>query len=211
MPLTRTEKINEFSTWALWHITEETEELIDFLSPSNEEKRILDAITIPVRQREWLASRILTKQLAAAYNIPYMGIEKDNFGKPWLKGSSAEISISHSYPYAAAIIHLHKSVGIDLEHFKPKLVNIAERFLSAEELLHTEGSIAKLCVCWCAKEVLYKIYHQKKLILKKDLEVLPFNLHMEGFLMGLIHQQEKSIKVKIKYIHNHDHIIAFCV
>jgi 4'-phosphopantetheinyl transferase len=211
MPLIRKEKISEFSSWALWHITEELDELIQLLEPADEDKAALDTLVHEKQKKEWLASRVLIKQLAAWYNISYTGIYKDQNGKPWLKDSSAEISISHSYPYATAIIHLYKPVGIDIEHFKPKLVNISERFLSPEELIYTEENINKLCIFWSAKEVLYKIYNRRKLIFKKDLQILPFKMQMDGFLIGLIHVRENSLKIKIRYIQSENFIIAFNV
>src|SRR5690606_11697443 len=91
-------------------------------------------LTNPLKRLEFLAVRVLLKKLLEEWKLDYPGLRKDNFGKPFLRGMDLHISLSHSYPYVAAILHRNSNVGIDLEQPKAKLLRIAPRVLAADEL-----------------------------------------------------------------------------
>ncbi len=58
----------------------------------------------------------------------------DDHGKPYLVNFDYEISLSHSYDYAAVMISKDKKVGVDIELMKEKIDLIKHKFLSVEEL-----------------------------------------------------------------------------
>lgn len=211
MPLIQINTISNSSSWALWEINESIDELIDQLQPAKNELEALSNISNEKRKSEWLAGRLVIKKLAEHYGYTNAKVLKDEFGKPYLDNSKAEVSISHSFPYAAAIIDQSVSVGIDIEHLKPKLVNLAERFLSEQELAAVQNNLHKLCLYWSAKEVLYKVYHRRKLIYKKDLEILPFNLELEGFLTGNIYQTNSTTQIRMKYTRLGELMIVYSI
>lgn len=125
----------------------------------------------PKKRLEFLASRQLIKKMCGELNIPYQGIEKDEFGKPYLIDSDFQISISHSYPMVACAIHPSKSCGIDIESIRPQLIKIKHKFLNQEELAYCGDDLKKLCLHWSAKEALYKIHGRKRLIFAEQLAV----------------------------------------
>jgi 4'-phosphopantetheinyl transferase len=184
------------SIWGFWRILEEERSLaaeVPF-------EKISDTITNPLKRLEFLAGRVLIKSLLKNWNVEYNGLTKDLFGKPFLTNSDIQISLSHSYPYVAAILHRNKKVGIDLEQPKDKLLRIAPRVLAENELIDAGNDIVKHCVYWCAKEALIKIYGKKDLILTKNLLITPFSLTPEGHLIGRILVNNGETAIPLHYI-----------
>jgi 4'-phosphopantetheinyl transferase len=181
MPLLKIQKNSEQSGWALWFITETEQELSEISGES-----IDNTIVSYTKRLEWLAGRALIKSLVEQCGLDFYGLEKDEYGKPFLKEHTHPISLSHSFPYVAAQIDQRTEVGIDLEQPKPKLLNIAPRVLSSQELEDAGTDITKHCVYWCAKEALYKSYGKRGLHFANHLIVAPFVLRRGGELQGKI-------------------------
>src|SRR5690606_36591656 len=97
------------------------------------------------------------------FNISY-----DENGKPYLNNGLA-FSISHSGIYAAIIIN-KTGCGIDIEKISPKVERIKHKFLNDTDLELIDSlddyPLKILTMYWCAKEALYKLYGNKKLIFK---------------------------------------------
>ncbi|WP_422359763.1 4'-phosphopantetheinyl transferase family protein [Reichenbachiella sp.] len=125
----------------------------------------------PKKRLEFLASRQLVQQVCNELDIPYQGIEKDEFGKPHLVDSNYQISISHSYPMVACAIHPSSPCGIDIESMRPQLVKIKHKFLNPKELAYCQNDLKKLCLHWSAKEALYKVHGRKSLIFAEQLAI----------------------------------------
>jgi phosphopantetheinyl transferase len=171
------------SAWALWKIEEEEPVLASRVAPFESAP---DNITNPFKRLEFLAGRVLLKELAQIFGLDFQGLIKDNFGKPFLKNHDFQISLSHSFPYVAAVIHRSLPVGIDLEQPKEKLLRIGPRVLHREELQDAGQDIIKHCIYWCAKEALVKIHGKKDLIFSENLLIDPFSREKEGQLVGRI-------------------------
>jgi len=195
MPVDRIYKAPD-CIWGLWKIGED-ERILASVVPF---EKISDAIAHPFKRLEFLAGRVLIKSLLKEWNVGYNGLTKDEFGKPFLADSGIQISLSHSYPYVAAIIHRHKKVGIDLEQPKDKLLRIAPRILAEKELKDAGSDMVKHCIYWCAKETLIKIYGKKDLILAKNLLISPFLLSSEGYLIGRIFVNNSETAIPLHYI-----------
>jgi 4'-phosphopantetheinyl transferase len=195
MPL---EKI-EYQTdraWGLWRITESEEAL---LAEVNEHESISDTITHPLKRLEFIAGRVLAKTLVEKIGSSFQGLTKDEFGKPFYKSSNIQLSLSHSYPYVAALADTSKSVGIDVEQIKPKLLRIASRTLHPLELEDAGNEIVKHCVYWCAKESLIKIHGKKDLTLTEQLFINPFKLEISGFISGKIIVNRAETIIPLQY------------
>ncbi|MBA4055621.1 MAG: hypothetical protein C0490_12980, partial [Marivirga sp.] len=87
--------------WALWRITEDEASLADRVSPL---ERVSDTISNPNKRLEWLAGRVLVKEVFKALSMSFHGITKDEYGKPFPRGYDYHLSLSHSFPFVAAII-----------------------------------------------------------------------------------------------------------
>ena len=210
MPLTKLEKINNNSYWCIWEITETTEQLQDMLVMTDSGREEIKHISHSVRQRERLASRCCLQQLVHETGKKYKGIVKDGHDKPHLVGLKYHISISHSFPYAVAILHKMLPVGIDIEKPSEKLGRIAHRFLNEEEFAECDGDLKKLCIYWSGKEAIYKLNGKKGLIFKRDIRIAPFELHKRDVIRSEFTLGENTVRVALNYRELFGHIIAYC-
>jgi 4'-phosphopantetheinyl transferase len=183
--------------WGLWKITE---------IHSND--RLPGTISNPIKQLEWLAGRILTARLMTALNLTYAGIRKDDHGKPFPIAYALQLSLSHSYPYVAALIDRLAPAGIDVEQPKDKLLRIAHRVLDPSEHEDAGNDIEKHCIYWCAKEALIKIYGKKDLILSKNLIIKPFSKQKEGELIGRIIVDDTDRVIPLQYAIHPDFVLV---
>lgn len=182
--------------WGFWRIMED-ESALAAVVPFEE---VSETIANPLKRLEFLAGRVLIKSLLTHWDLDYQGMKKDAFGKPFLLDSDIQISLSHSYPYVAAILHRHKKVGIDLEQPKDKLLRIAHRVLAETELEDAGNDVIKHCIYWSAKEAMVKIYGKKDLIFAKNLIITPFLRSHEGYLIGRILVNNSETTIPLRYI-----------
>jgi 4'-phosphopantetheinyl transferase len=191
--------------WALWRISEPADELLWHV-------RGIDAVpttvTKPAKQLEHVAGRVLVSHLMQHLGLRYQGIRKDEFGKPYALGHHVHLSVSHSYPYVAAVVDKQQLVGIDLEQPKDKLLRVAPRVLHPTELADAGTDPVKHCVLWCAKEAMIKIYGKKDLVLAQNLRVEPFKLGREGHILGRIIVNGIETRVPLQYFVNNDFVVA---
>ncbi|SNT14916.1 Phosphopantetheinyl transferase [Ekhidna lutea] len=199
MPLLLNKQIDDRSAYAVWNIQETFLEL-PYLSPEP-----FPAELAPVRQAEWIVGRILVKSLCEKFEIPYEGIAKQEKGKPYLIGNGAHISISHSFPIAAAMIHLDKPCGIDMERPRDKHEYVKMKYLHESEMQYKDD-LKKLCTIWCAKEVIYKIFGRKFLSLKDEIKV---TFESEEIIKGEILKKGHEDTHEIHYEWVKEYLLAF--
>lgn len=212
MPIIKTEKVADARFVARWKIEEDLESLVKAFDPTTDELNSISSYRNERKKKEWLAGRLTVRHLADQTGVYYTGVSKTTHGKPVLCAGNGEISLTHSYPYVAAILdHGSEDVGIDLEQPTSKLLNISNKFLSASEKTYVENDIHKLCICWCAKESLYKIYSQKGLIFKENLAIDPFETNESGIISGSIIVNNIKKKYKLQYLIEDDYVITYNV
>ena len=199
MPLLLNKKIDEHSAYAVWNIQETFLEL-PYLSPEP-----FPADLNPVRQAEWIVGRILVKSLCESFGIEYKGISKEDNGKPYLIDSYANISISHSFPIAAAMIHQKKPCGIDMERPREKHKFVQHKFLHESEFEY-ENDLEKLCIIWGGKEVIYKIFGRRFLSLKDEIKI---KILSESMMEGEILKEGHEDSYSIHYEWVKDYLLAF--
>jgi 4'-phosphopantetheinyl transferase len=192
------------TVWGLWKIQEEEKALEDNVPLD----KIPAGLTNPLKRLEFFAGRALIKSLLCEWQTEYKGLRKDAYGKPFLADTSIHISLSHSYPYVAAILHRHKNVGIDLEQPKKKLLRIAARVLAENELTDAGEDVVKHCIYWCAKETLIKIYGKKHLAFAKNLLIDPFVRSQSGALVGRIVADNTETAIPLQYIVSDNFVVV---
>lgn len=210
MPAVKLEKINNNSFWCLWEITESLEQMLRNTVLSHEGKEEVEKIHHPITKIESLGSRRCIQEIASEMGIDYKGIYKDEFDKPHLIDSKFFISISHSYPYAAGILHKKLPVGIDIEKPKDKLLRVSRRFLSNDEWLYAGDDLKKLCVYWTGKEAIYKLNGKKGLSFQKNIFIHPFQLRRRDVIKSELRINELSAKIAVNYRYHDGYYIAFC-
>jgi phosphopantetheinyl transferase len=147
MPLFKEWETGTYGRAAIWKIEEPEEFFMEHTGVQtdlkNERRRI-----------EHLAGRFLLKYLEAEF--PLHGIAKDEHDKPRLAGDEFFFSISHSWPYVAAIVDVREEAGIDIQTWHPRVADIKHKYLSEEEQELLKDDDRFLTLAWSAKEAAYK-------------------------------------------------------
>lgn len=210
MPITNIEKINSNSFWCLWEISESVDQLRKKIVLSEDGEKELEQISHPIKKRERLAARCCVQELVKMTGKPYNGITKDEHDKPHLVDLNYHISISHSYPYAVAILHKKLHVGIDIEEPAEKIGRIAHRFLNDAEFMDCDGDIKKLCVYWAGKEAIYKLNGKLGLNFKEDIRISRFSLTAKDVIRSEFLIGKDITRIALNYQNIDSHIICYC-
>ncbi len=128
----------------------------------------------PKKLIEHLMVRQMLKMLLPDHKIMYKTI-----GEPYLWPNTAQISITHSFPFASLAVSKNR-VGIDLEKVNPKILRIKHKFLHESEHQWTSDKINEvelLTIIWVIKESLYKVHPSKYWSLKDHYQVYPFDFN----------------------------------
>lgn len=161
----------ETPPWGVWKIEEGEAELLSRLTRGD--YPLLPAeIRTEKRRREWLAVRVLLKELLGGETrIAY---RPD--GAPCLPEKQMHISISHTKGFAAVILHEQSPVGIDVEYLSDRIRKVRSRFLCPEEdaMIDAGHETEHLLLCWCAKETLFKLMGRRGVDFREHLHVQPF-------------------------------------
>jgi phosphopantetheinyl transferase len=157
----------------VWHIVESEEFFLDQIKwPKNE----LDLLSTfhPKRRLEYVASRYLLYKYHS--DVSPSNIIKDEFGKLVLKDGLHKISISHSGNYTA-FVKSPAEVGIDLQLFQEKILQIYPKFIHPNDFLYKDDqnqpiSISSATLVWCAKEAVYKAHGKRNIHFKEQIRLL---------------------------------------
>ena len=192
-----------------WKITEDLAELRESLFLNEREINEFEKITHPQKQLEFLAGKTCIQNLVNEQQAEYKGAWKDEHGKPHLVELPMQISISHSFPFAIAILSTDGPVGIDIELPREKHQVISRKYLNESELNESGNNLEKLCIQWSSKEAVYKEYGKKKLIFKENIRVeFRDNYFSDGIIARLLLDNTmKEFKIGVDRIE--DHIICY--
>lgn len=168
MPLILNKSIPEI---AIWKIEESEHLLLHQLKDYSWIYDFLEQISHPEKRIEYLASRVLVKELCLKIGIKFDGIFKDEHHKPYLVGNNVHISISHSSKYCVAIYDKNNPIGIDIQAIDLKLQLVAKKFLTSLEYISYNKSTEMLCRAWCAKEAAYKMIGKKGVSLRNQIKL----------------------------------------
>lgn len=158
--------------FGVWKIEETSEELFSMLDLQTDCLPFLQNIKTEKRRQEWLATRVLLKELSGL-NLP---IAYHADGAPYLPDSPYHLSISHTNGYAAVLLQEQPAAGIDIEYYSERILKIRSRFMSPEEAacVDPDNVVKHLLVYWCAKEALFKMIRQQDVDFTEHLHIEPF-------------------------------------
>ena len=176
---------------AIWNLQESLEELTqqsaDISIPDfNNEKR----------QKEYLASRLLLKDITPNTKITY-----NEYGAPKSENGK-HISISHSKNLVAIIISKQK-VGIDIEQISKKPLRLSSKFIS--DNTHQNLTKEKATLIWCCKEAIYKWYQKGNINFIKDIKLYNFEIAEKGILTT----EFKTERLFLNYQKIHNHYLVY--
>ncbi len=199
MPVVFNKNIDDQTILAVWKIEESEELLLAGLQLKQHELDYLSSLNNGKRLLHWLSTRLLLRTMLNT--AEYIDCRMDEHGKPYLVNKDAQISLSHSYDYAAVMIGEDRSVGVDIEQVKEKIHRIQQKFLTPSELAQAniKDNTQGLYACWCAKEAVYKWYGKKGLEFKKHIHIQPFELKNEGAMVVLVDLPDGTKTLTVHY------------
>jgi phosphopantetheinyl transferase len=166
--------------WMIWEITEDLSFFQTFPENWTTNK---DHQIVSQKKLESSAARFSLWSLCQQISEGPWDLRKDERNRPYFDQSDYHISLSHSFPFVAAIISHKKPVGIDLERFGRQVEKIGPRFLSAEEWNRWQDSHSDLTKAWTCKEAIYKAMGVPGLAFQQDIRLPsfadnPFKIHV---------------------------------
>jgi 4'-phosphopantetheinyl transferase len=188
------------SILGIWDVSEDVGTLSQMVLPHLNETEVEEFgnFRSEARKKEWLATRLLVKELTGGYQP----ILHDCNSKPFIN-NGFHISISHSNEMVGVLLSKKENVGLDIQHISDKIAKIALKFLNSKELNAIDDDDYKvlyLYANWCAKETLLKIYGRKDLDFKKNLKVRPFKYGKSGKFTGRIETESVKKDFDLNYI-----------
>ena len=209
MAIAYRQRIDDDTEFALWKIEEEANDLYNQLQLDEQEKAYVEKLSNGKRHLHWLGTRVLLRKML--HTDEYIDCKVDSHGKPYLVDLPYQISLSHSFDYAAVMISKSKAVGIDIELISPKVERIAHKFLKKNELafIKPDHRVERLYVAWCAKEAVYKCYGQKEVSFADNISLKPFNFDKEGVVDAHLNKGAISRDYRVNYLQYEDYMIGY--
>ncbi|XZF13141.1 4'-phosphopantetheinyl transferase family protein [Chitinophagaceae bacterium MMS25-I14] len=171
MPVIKEWETDPYSLAAIWKIEEPERFFIEngsgtFSEIKNEKRRL-----------ERLAGRYLLKHLED--DFPLHHIQPDIHDKPRIPEDRFYFSISHSWPYVAAVVSTDAEAGIDIQSPHPRMEQLQHKFLSPREQQFTRNDTGLITLAWCAKEAAYKWQGRRGVDFIEHLPIISWNT-MDG-------------------------------
>ena len=211
MPIHTHKDLDEYSSLVIWEIEESVDWFLSQLDLDDDELEKYSGFRTDQRRTHWLAYRYILKNIVGkGSNIR---VKYNEHNKPFIDLSDDHISVSHSGKYATVILSRKHPVGIDIEQVNPRLHKIAAKFLTTDETgvelqaMPTED----LCLHWCAKEAMYKLYGERNLDFRDHMKVLDPPKEMEGAFRGLIQAGGKDHFFNLKSERLDDYCLVYVV
>jgi len=186
MPLYKEWNISHNALAAIWKV-EEPESFF------KEQTGMDPDIKNEKRRIEHMAGRLLLKHLEK--DFPIMTIGKDEHDKPRIENNEYHFSISHSWPYIAAVIDPDNEAGIDIQTWHPHIERIQHKYLSPEEQEMFQDDPQLLTLAWTAKEAAYKWNGKRGVDFIEHLPITYFGRREENSEMTIYFNLSKMPKM----------------
>lgn len=177
MPLLQEWNSDPYSLAAIWKI----EEPEAFFS---ERTGIHSEIKSQKRRLEYLAGRFLLKYLKT--DFPLVSILPDEHDKPRIENNRYFFSISHSFPFVAAVVSPYVECGIDIQTWHPRILQLQHKFLSPKEQLFFKNEPELVTLAWSAKEAAYKWQGRRGVDFMKHMPIKEFYEHAGRFNITIL-------------------------
>ena len=193
----------------IWELTESTDSLIKTFQFSKNEKEEFKKFRFEKRQTEYLATRLMLQQLLNAKTE----ISYQKSGKPVIKNTDQNISISHSADFVAIIIS-NDLVGIDVENANRNIDKVTKRFLHKTESEWAENSGNRQflqILLWCAKEAIYKCCNQSGVQFDTQIFIPAFEFEKTNCFNGILTTENRKKNYSLWYFYFQNNIVVYCV
>lgn len=201
MPLYKEWKIEDHGLAAIWKVEEPESFFIEHTG-------MVANMQLERRRIEHLAGRFLLKYLEA--DFPLQGIMKDEHDKPRLENNAFFFSISHSWPYIAAVVDPYYEAGIDIQTWHARIERIQHKFLSAEEQILFQNDPKLITLAWSAKEAVYKWNGKRGIEFIEDIPIDVFHNRPPNYNMTIYFKSKIMPKmISIENIINTDFTCSY--
>ena len=159
------------------------------------------------RQREWLAVRVLLKELCGEEKkIGYLPS-----GKPYLEDGSMRVSFSHTKGYVAVAVHPFAEVGVDIEQYGTRVQKVASRFIREDERVSIASGdeIYGLLLHWSAKETMFKLMEEEAVDFVSHLHIHPFQLQPSGTFQACEYRSQHGRTFLVHYDTHSDFVLTY--
>ena len=198
--------ISPVSKQGLWRMTEPWEDLLGMLELPGSEKDAFSAILKEKRRQEWLACRVLLKEMLGKSAL----IGYDAERKPHLAGIDTEISMSHSGEFVCVYLREGAPVGVDIQQMKPSISKGAFYFLSEAELqwVNLDDNL-QMHLIWSAKESVFKYAGDASIDLKKHITINPFSGNQNGLFEVNLQKGALAETIQIQFDTFEDYVLTW--
>lgn len=193
----------------IWELTDSIDSLIADFQFSEDEGVEFKMFILKKRQKEFLATRLLLQHLLGTKTE----IIYQKSGRPQIKNSTLQISISHSADFVVIFIS-ESLVGIDVEKNNRNIEPVAKRFLHKDELAWIEktGNLKdSMTLCWSAKEAIFKCSNQSGVQFDTQIFIPPFEYGEAESFNGILTAENCEENYKLWYFYFQNNIIVYCV
>ena len=203
MPLYKEWEIGDHGLAAIWKVEEDEAFFVERTGMTSDMKN-------ERRRIEHLAGRFLLKHLEA--DFPLHQISKDEHDKPRIDNNAFFFSISHSWPYIAALIDPYEEAGIDIQTWHARIEQIQHKYLSTDEQQMFKNDPKLLTLAWSAKEAVYKWNGKRGVDFIEHLPIEVFNNRPPDYNMTIYSKVNKMPQmILIENIINTDFTCSYVV
>ena len=181
----------------IWEIDEKLSDLKALILLTEEQKKELDRRKPISNKKQYLASRKLIRmaELNELNNFFYESLSFKN---------NVYYTISHTTKFAVLGIGFER-IGVDIESYRPKILNIKSKFISIKESYFMKSSdIEVITRLWTCKEAIYKCITKNKLSFKKDIVLEEFDMQAK-FGRGKVYLKGKIIPINLHFSNFKNH------
>lgn len=195
--------------YLIWRIDETEDWFLKRMPLSTANQERLEPL-MGRRRKEWLSGRFTLFQLIDENQD--IICEVDENGKPFLEGTKANVSISHSYNHVAAIMGV-TPVGIDIQKISERIIRIKHKFVSEKEMAYLDDPliVMQLHIIWGAKECLFKAYGRGEVDFRKHLHINPFKAGFPGHTTGTLKKPDAEMHFDIFYDLVDDYVLVYAL
>ena len=181
----------------IWKIDETYTDLKALIQLTDDQERELERRKQISYKKQFLASRKLIK-MAELNELNSIFYESLPFRK------NVYFSISHTINYAVVGIGFQR-IGVDVELYRPKVLNIKSKFINIKEKYFMKSDDIKVITrLWTCKEAIYKCLFKNKLSLKEEIVLQKFDMQSK-YGHGKVHLNDKIISINLHFINFENH------
>lgn len=157
---------------------------------------------------ERLAGRFLLKHLEE--DFPLMNIRPDEHDKPRIDNNQYYFSISHSWPYVAAVVSPYVECGIDIQCWHPRMEKLQNKFLSSREQSFFRNDPKLITLAWSVKEAGYKWQGRRGVDFIEHLPIMSINQNHPNYNINILFQLTKEkMNISMKGLLEKDFSLAY--